>query len=294
MENLFYRIADHLELPISTIVLVFALWCFFKNAILNEIKKQTEKDLISLQSECNKEVLTSIEEQKAKLQEGLNKQNSLLEANVLSAIEKQKAEMQKDLNKQIADFQVELTRYSFLKEKEIDVYKIYYGKLLKAYFRLKNYVTYGYGSVDLASVGNEVLIEHINNLKINERLKDKVIQAVTKRTDGYEKLFKKAELYHNCMNFREVNVEQEEYFLEHELFFAENICENVRSFQSKMDNIDKYFNFAEEHGYLVATVFYGSNFEKSPNEKDIKEYVKNLYGELDAIKMLIKKEIYEH
>ena len=139
MEEILLKLAEYFKLPIGVVVCVIGLWMFFKESILNEIKKQTELALIEAKAKSNIEVLTAIENQKAKLKEGLNLQSTLLEKCVLTAIESQKAEIQKDLNKQIADFQIELTRYTYLKEEEIIAYKILYSKLLKTYYKFRNY-----------------------------------------------------------------------------------------------------------------------------------------------------------
>lgn len=192
MKDIFLVIADYLKVPFCSIVFIWIIWCFFKEVILSEIKKQSEYDLISKKAEINKEIL--------------------------SAIENQKADLQKELNKQMANFQVDGTRYFYLKKEEIDAYRIYYGKLLKTYHRFRNYVLHK-NSIKVFDVEYGFIENHISKFDIPEQIKRRILKSILEYDPNAQTLFEKAIILQLRYSFDLVNKDLEEYFLENELFF---------------------------------------------------------------------------
>ena len=293
MQDWLVKLADYLQLPISTLLLFGALWKFFKTAILNEIKKQTEKDLILLQSECNKEVLEKLENQKADLQKDINTYNSKLEHKVLSAIEDQKADIQKKLNEQMADFQVAHTRYSYIKREEINAYRIFYGKLLKAYYKFRHFALRK-NDINVYEMGYGFFEEHILNFDIPNQMKEEVLRAIKNKEKNAQILFDRAQIVQLHYSFRQADKEQEEYFMENELFFYDEICLSIRQFQNRMDDLNLYYGLALGQSYEMAGALCVSMFGKLMNEAEFRKDVDDLSKDLDVIKELIKKEIHEH
>lgn len=293
MEKFLLAAVKELGLTVTGLAIICILLWLFKNAILKGLEKSIKEDLMAKEAEHNQKLLSAIENQKADLQRELNDYNASLEANVLSAIEKQKAELQRDLNKQIADFQVAHTRYSYIKKEEIDAYRIFYGKLLKAYYKFRHFALRK-NDINVYEMGYGFFEEHILNFDIPNQMKEEVLRAIKNKEKNAQILFDRAQIVQLHYSFRQADKEQEEYFMENELFFNDEICLPIRQFQNRMDDLNLYYALALGQSYEMAGTLCASKFGKLMNETEFRKDVDGLSKDLDGIRELIKKEIHEH
>lgn len=257
-------------------LLLFALACFFKNAIFSYIANKMNAELEEKRANLYHKVQAQLEKEKGEIQEKLNEQQH---------------HMQLILKNQESANTMLNTKFNLLKQEQIKSYKEVYGKLLKVFHRLEallNFECY----IKMGDNFDEYMIKIISKLDLPNSTKTKIIKAIEDKDENAIELLNYEEQMNRIRGFKKDFHDYKAYFYENEIFFNENISDMVENLNKKMQTtVDYIYSYLLTSDVRITNIKFNEMYQANYDFEGKKKIIASLKASLDVIKVAIRNEI---